>query len=297
MNGRLHELEAYEIMQQTQEKLHSKYMMSATLEECFNQNFFENFQKEFISQNTEGKQYYTRILLMSKYFRSTRHPFAEYKKYDSEKSKSPIIEIPARLDPTEVEDFASIFIELNENNALDQKLIDIITYSLIPSFYLMFLEKNSFVNFIEFINELKLNYEQNPQTNPLHYLFSRSLFVSPIFLTFVRKVLHNTLQPLYGSDQSNISISRIKHQIILSFKENIHHIPSYMVHFFSDVKDTINFLDKCLFEPLIENPTLFLIVDFNVVSNKKMTEFKEVLKLVFDEQLQPSKANQRSDQI
>ena len=167
------------------------------------------------------------------------------------------------------------------NDALTPTLNDFITYSTIPSLYGMFLENHSFNLYCNLIKNIKIYYENEEIALPLHYIFSRSLFVSPLFLKFIQKVMYTILNPFYNG-RSPPNHLDLCNQMLQSFKENIAFIPSYMLKFFQEIGDTKNFLIECLFKPMIESPAQFLVVDSILNDIKqKMKDIKKLLKSIF----------------
>lgn len=270
---------AYQIICETQRKLHAEYVMSSTFEEFLNQDNLKTFKQSFISQNIKEKHYYTRVLFLTT-FNSNKIPFTNNNAFYLEDTESEIFQIPHIFNPSKSEVFARKLISLEERGALSNQLIDIITFSIIPSFFLMFLEKNAFTLFRKFINKFK----KDTKPTQLGYQLSRSLFVSPMFLSFLRKIMHDILQPVYSSESSFTSTSRLQQLILDSFTKNVCFIPSYINLFFEKNDYIYEFLKECLFTPFIANPENFEIIDFNAKNDEKLHNFTEILKTIFDDE-------------
>lgn len=284
----------YEILKETQNELHSEYVMSATLEELFNQNFLQDFKEKYMEQMIQEKHYYARVLFMLYSSEIKKLPFKNPNAFYLDNTQPKIEEIPEKFEiapknGTE-SNFSLLIKKLEINNCLDSIMIDIITFSLIPSLYFMFLEEDSINSFCNMILSLQSYYNNKDITRKLHYKLARSLFISPMFLFFIRRVMHNILQPMFDNpflNNNDRSKKIIQQQIKSSFSDNICMIPSYIQVFLNQVKDTFNFLKECLFLPIINNPALFLVIDVisESESSLQMKKYSDILNLIFDDQL------------
>ena len=146
--------QAFNIFHDLQKRLYSEYASSAYLDEAFNENLYQLFENSLLLQSVSEKQYYSRILSLISYLNGidpifTKPNFLSYE-YD---------EIPNyfnNISEIDIPDIFSIYekqgeinllntlITLSTSNALTFPLIDILTYSIIPSIYVMFLERDSF---------------------------------------------------------------------------------------------------------------------------------------------------------
>ena len=129
----------------------------------------------------------------------------------------------------------------------------------------MFINEDSFNLYINFINNL------NGKKNDgfiLQQIFSRPLFIFPNFIQFIKKVFYPLLKPFYASQiifESDKIIKKLKNDIINSVLTNILLCP-FCIHLFlkkfrNDKNNLENLIFKCFFEPLIQFPSLYQIID------------------------------------
>lgn len=291
--------EAYNKIVELQKKLHSEYATSANFEEVFNQELAQRFNQNFLDQLTKDKQYYLQIFFMNYFKKENKLPFVNPKALLSYNLQKKTEQIPKIFSTSEDDDsnFYETIISLVKANMItsdlksDQipesvkTLTDFITYSIIPSLYLMFIEYDSFDLFCKFINSLKESHLNAEINVPIHYTLSRSLFVSPMFIKFIRQTLYQCLKSFhenrFTADSDSVKGS-LQKNIMKSFSENLCFIPSYMIIFFKKLNDTSNFLKESLFEPMFDNPENYLIInnpETDFVDN--MNDFKAILKSAF----------------
>lgn len=157
---------------------------------------------------------------------------------------------------------------LKEKQNENSNLTDIITFSIVPSLFLFFIDEQTFDSFIDFINELS---PENDQAGfNLQALLSRSLFVSPLFTRFTHQVFYHLLQTFpYNEittfqERDSYFIEKAKKSILDQIKSNLNIFPSYISIFFQKFnnKARIKELFRLSFiEPFIQNPALFIAVD------------------------------------
>ena len=296
--------QVYSILVETQQSLHSESAMSADFEEAFNQELKQRIDKVFLDQMVGDKQYYLQIFFMNYFKKVNKLPFTnkEALLLTNRDGKSLIIEkkgegneerIPEIFSIYEGNVFLKTLIKLLNAKILSSEstpdstkiLTDYVTYSLIPSLYLMFIESKSFNLFCKLICQLKKSYEDKTISDPFHYTLSRSLFVSPLFLKFIHQTIYPNIKYIYESHfPINYEQYRTSSQekMLESFKSNLCFIPSYIPKFLREVKDTKNFLVESLFKPMFENPEQFLIIDiYHTDYDDIINEIKNILQLIF----------------
>lgn len=293
--------QVFDVLLDLQKKLHSEYASSASLDEVFNQNLNQLFEEDFLRQSISDKHYYTRILSLLYYFKENKFILPDSKvllleNVSVEKKAIPQI-FSIYKDSGEI-NLLNTIEDLSNANALTPILIDLLTYSIIPSIYVMFLENKTFDLFCDLITALK-EYNDNGQIKKikknekeisLHYYLSRSLFISPMSLGFIRRIMYPFLQPFYNGQLTEDYIDNFlvdaQNKLLQSFKENMCFIPSYIQMFFQRMNDTKNFLIECVFNPMCENPEIFLIIDNSITDfEDKMNAIKYILKSIFTEKI------------
>ena len=225
----------------------------------------ENNQNRFIGILTKNKQYHTLLFLIIYHFNSHKFLIQDIQNVLCLKRDPTIIEISPNFQPVEEENSDQNILktlqQLDESKLITPDIVDYLTYNLIPSLFCGFVEKGSLDSFCLLIQKLSVYYDQHKIQTPLHFLLSRSLFNSPLFLAF----LSNTLNPIFSTFFENEPIqdyNSIKKQIEESFRQNISQLPFYIKNFLMSVGDMKNFLKECLFKPMIFHPEIFLIIDF-----------------------------------
>lgn len=282
--------EAYKIILTQKEKLHSEYH-EYLIDKSENQGLKANLENQFFQELIKYKNYYSAIFFMNSYVKEKKSLFNSTQLiFDTNKQIPDIFETEWKNDKS---NFLETILKLEKNKALSPAFIDFITYSIIPSLYYMFIDDKSFDLFCNLIKSLKLYYENGEIEMPLHIIFSKSFFVSPIFLEFIRDVIYQIFMPFYN-EQKSTNFDNIIHnyqkslqdKILQSFDENISFFPSIVSEFFQKIGDIKPFLVGCLFKPLIENPAIFLVVDSWITDfEDKMDDIRKLLQSVFTDEL------------
>ena len=109
----------------------------------------------------------------------------------------------------------------------DNSVINLITFSIIPSIFSYFLQDEKNHAYIDFLKDIKENYDKN-----LFYLIIRNVFVSPLFINYFKKSVNIVIRPFiysllhhFESDAESIELDEIMKNILLRFKENLSHFP------------------------------------------------------------------------
>lgn len=179
------------------------------------------------------------------------------------------------------------FLKKNEQKYMD--LINVISFSLIPSIFGMFVDKEYFESYYTFI--IELNSEMNDDFLLQQY-FSRPLFVFPAFIQFIKTVFYPLLRP-FTTNQIIFDCQKhangLKQNILDSMISNIYLCPfciHYFITKFNDKQFVLRLIKGCFFEPLILFPELYQIVDpwiiISEVENEKVTN---ILKDIIDDDL------------
>lgn len=280
--------EVYDIIRETQQKLHSEHAMSAELDEVYNHKLIDQFNNSFHGQMAIDKHYFSRIFFLIYFSQQNEIPI-DSKSFNIKEISRKEVKISSLFSTDEDEqnnsNLSMTLMDLSTKGALTPLLIDYISFNIIPSLYLMFLESDHFDKFCNFIAKIK----KEDKNNYLHYLFSRSLFVSPMFLKFFRQSTYPIFNPIYNGHLppnfcdliKNIQI-KIQKDLLQSFRKNVCFIPSYIKIFLNQMKDTQKILTECLFKPFFENPDIYLVVDASITDfEDKMNSLKDLLKSVF----------------
>lgn len=258
----------YEEMQNTQTYIHSEILMAKEIDQYSNQVLTKKVNEQFIQQNIKFKQYYaviSMIYLLEK-CEQKRLPFANVKSFCTKKFEPTSKNIENEWG---FENVLQKLILLNGNEGKYKDLIDLVTFSLVPSLSLEFLEANSINKFIEFVGKL-------PPT--LQPLLSRSIFVSPFFLQFIHLIFYYDLKPFYEGIftacfpyYNNSFQKNIQNKFLASIKLNIHLLPSYISLFlnsFKNIRQRELILKQAFFHQIIKYPAMFSIVNHHICENE-----------------------------
>lgn len=278
----------YDTLLKSQAELQSMISKNTKLSKYTNEDLTSQSQKIFFDQIIRDKHHYLRMMLQEMYNKPEMAGKLENLfNYYSQNDINPKIEkLPQNLFPHSASETFESFFSIMENN--DSVLLDIISFSTIPSLFSMFCDKGNFGSFTDFIGSLK---------HDLRLKFSRSLFVSPLFLNFTHQAFYPVLRHFYNSRspylndelflQQNIPI--IQRNILESTKKNITYLPFYINTFFKTMEnayrlDSITFLKENFITQMIKNPSMFLIIDPWASENKEFNDWtSKILKLVFNE--------------
>lgn len=249
--------------------------------------YINNLTKVTLEQSINDKYHYSRILIMKILNKSRKKEKLPIKSFDATLLKNEEQILPASLN---YDNLTTTINTLKEQKTYFANLIDIIAFNLIPSLFFMFSEENSFDIFIEFIMGLS----SNEDDFDFQLLMSRSIFVSPSFLQFTYNVFYPIFKPpdhdlisLYNISLSDNYIPKFQKRIIDSIKANISTCPITIIKFLKTLKakskqTAVTILRKCIFDPIIANPSLFLTndiwcSDYQDENNKISSILKESL--------------------
>lgn len=272
----------YNKVQKAQSDIQSDILIARELEVHANQNQDELLIKCLHITIAQYKQYYMQILLIYILTNNAKNkvPFESFNSLLTKECKDSKEIIGKEFN---YKNLPELLVFLNKKG--DKDLIDIMTFSFIPSLFTVFIEEEKFKSFIEFINLLP------PDLQPL---YSRSLFLSPLLVKFFYITFYNNLKPFYEGSISTFAnnlnsnqIHFLSNQILESIKSNIKLIPSYIEIFlksFDDLETRKRILKEALFDPLIEHPEIFIVVDFyNAENPLTSSHINRILKQIISE--------------
>lgn len=288
--------EAFDIFRKYQNELYTEQCMAYDLEESTNRQRVEQYHQTFFHSSRDSKHFYDQIFLMEIW---NRHPevqvipFANSELFFETEVDIVVTEISSKLASLSISDTIN---ELDNSLKTDQDLIDVITFSLLPSLYFFFSEEISFNNFCEFIT--KMQSHQESQSLDFHFQFARSIFLSPLVLKSLNSFFALILEPFYSdvftfSDYNLLpeTIPNLRKELLDSLKDNVSQLPIYLSIFFSKVCSGENacspatYMKRCLFTPLLENPLLYQIVNSRLFETPQQLEgMKNFLKELFSDE-------------
>lgn len=271
----------YETMQNTQTDIHSEVIMAREIGQYSSHFLKDEVIEKFKDQIAKYKQHYAMIsmIYLLENCKIKSLPLNNVTSFNSSKFT---------INEKEVEEqwkdgnLLSTLQFLNGKEQNFPQLINFLTFSIIPSLFVSFLEVDAFNSFTSFINSL-------PQK--LQTLFSRSLFVSPFFLKFIHLIFYSDLKPFYedifeaySPDFNTNLFDFLRAKLLTSIRSNINLLPSFIPQFlntFDDQNKRELILKQALFEPLIEHPAMYSVVDSFIFENdEKYSIISNILKNV-----------------
>lgn len=164
----------------------------------------------------------------------------------------------------EVINFSTVCMKL----ALKKKeLIDILTFSVIPSFFSFLSTKNKIEQFLSFMNNV-FTYEE-----PLGCEFSRLIFVLPEFRLFFKKIVEKLKIPIHTLTSSDVP--KFVTDFCNCFKKYIYLCPSIVQQVMEFTKDQNNFLKESFLIPAFTQLRQFGLIPYDATI---ASDLKDALK-------------------
>ncbi|KAH0795895.1 hypothetical protein GPJ56_000262 [Histomonas meleagridis] len=132
--------------------------------------------------------------------------------------------------------------------------IDYITFCLIPTYFNYFLFESSIESYMEYIRIL---FKSNSQAES-NYMYLRSLFFTPHFLTFVSKAFRPIIDHFisYGEDFNSTEVLDLLQK---GWVKNLSYCPSYVIKFFNEFDGPVcRVFEQCFLKPFSENLKAYL---------------------------------------
>lgn len=278
----------YKVFREMQEFFQSYNDMSPELYKDEDQSLTQNIEKKFFNTLIHYKSYYTKINFLNYFSNEKRFPYQKIKGMNDYKLDNTMKELPKFLKTnfsgTENCEILKIILKLDEKDCFNQVLINYITFNLIPSLYNMFIEKKYFLSFCKLIQKLSLYYNEHKIKTPLHILFSRSIFISPFFVNFLRKTFRQFFSTFSIGDKID-NYNNIKEKVEFLFKKNIQNLPSFIKEFIQLFDDKKNLLKETVFQPIFNQPEIYFIDYLKVESDAGREYYKTLLQNVFEDDL------------
>lgn len=284
---------AYRILRDAQKELKSIECMGPNASDFINSSEFE---KDISIKMNQDKHIFDIILFLN--LKNIKSNFLQNLPFMSPtaifKSDLKIREdtIPDQLNYSNIVD---TIVQLYRKELIPDAFKDILTYSLIPSLYLMYREKRTFKHFCDFFNSLREKYNDKIIDEPLHLIFARSLFTTPSFLTFMHDSFFSPMHYIINATLDGVHLNDLRTEIFKCLKKNLKKMPSYFDFFihrcFTKSNNEIDadgyqeLLTECLFKPLKKLPCQFLAVYpwFFDFSDSHKNETAIILDSVFDD--------------
>lgn len=248
----------------------------------------EKLEKQHTRYLPNIKLYYTKIFLMSYYLSENKFLFPNLDNLSFKVSEQEFKYIPNEFDIKFPEgadcNLLLTLQKLDEMGCFNQAFTDLFTFCLIPSLYNIFIEKNSFNMFCQLIQKLKLYYDQQKIRTPLHFLFSREIFISPLFVSFLRQSFRSIFAT-FSPNQPIQNYENIKAKVEKSIRANKIRMPSYIKNFLNAIQNKHNFLKESFIKPLLNLPEVFTFIDYLKLRYGKARKsfYNSLLKNVFDD--------------
>lgn len=240
----------------TQDELHSIVAEKAKNQTSIIENNLDTFERDFFATlSFNHKKYYSRValyLIWERMNSMVEIPFDNT--FDKPSIKNPSQEFTQLGDFQILTDINKFIKEKSDSqNGFCHQII--LKYSLLPSICQSFFEPAIFNNFCDY---LQLVYQQ---TNQFPYDFTKCLFISPLFTSF----LHQTIEPII-SEYSNSGdipdelIYYIRELIKTSMLRNLKLIPEYLIKLFTKFSEKKReILEHAFVLPMIEHPDIYLV--------------------------------------
>lgn len=252
--------------------------------------YIDNLTKDFLEQSIQDKYHYSKILMMHILNK------LDYRKKPVESFDITELKCEEQIIPNDFyyKNLAATINDFKYRRQYFSNLIDIITFGLIPSLFLMFLDEKAFDDFIELI----MNLSTSEEDIDFQILLSRSIFFSPIFLQFTNSVFYQLLKSpyinLFYLDNAVINNNYFKDfqkALLNSIKTNIHMCPLTIIKFLKAFQSKskltlVQILKKCIFDPIIANPSIFLVNDVWISEIKNESEkISSILKFTLTDEI------------
>ena len=244
---------------------------------------FQKFKENYYQNINQYKQYFAKITviyLLQKLDRQKQIPFCDPNKFYSTKKSIPENKINDKWTFDQLLELLNITSDKEEN---DIDLINIISFSVIPSIFLFFTEEESFNSFISFINNL------SNKPSQFYILFSRALFVSPLFTNFIFHVFYYNITDVYLQKMGEKVIEKIREKILISFVSEFDFFPEYLSIFFRKIENKSiarEIFKHALCEEMIKNPSIFFATDsWHICFPTKSEEVSNFLRVIINDQM------------
>lgn len=274
----------YKVFRKMQDIFQSNNDISPEIYQDMDHKLAQDIEKEYFETLIQNKLHYARTYFLIYFINEKQFPNQKIKCMDDYELDNTMKDLPKFFKTTfsenEDSEIFKTIVKLDEKCCFNRTLIDYFSFNLLPSLYNMFIEKKYFLSFCKLITKLSFYYNEQKIKTPLHFLFSRSIFVSPFFVNF----LTNTLQPFFSTFSIGDKVddfNNIKEQVETLFSKNIHNFPSYIKEFIQLFDDKKNFLKEALFDLIFNQPEIYFIDYLKVESDTGREYYKSLLQHVF----------------
>ena len=172
--------------------------------------------------------------------------------------------------------------EIKNIDLSDQKRVDIITFSIIPSFFDYFIgSKSSLDNFITFIKNIS---DDNKKT-----VFARGLFLTPMLIKLTKSVFFHALEPYLYDESLFLKIQtnpqKIRSQIYDNFQKKINLFPRFVVYFLRKQRKDLQtyYIKNSYLNEIIKCPEKFFVFPSWIRDTYEFS--KQVIQIINDDGL------------
>jgi hypothetical protein len=210
-------------------------------------------ENDFLSKSFEMKHYFTTQLLLCESFPRLNAAFPKF--YSSfVRSDIPRAPLNSLVPPSDLDDLiANVYLEAQP----DRLLVDVLTFSVVPSRFQFFLLQPQIVIFCSLVEKLR------PHNK--HFSLLRVVFLTPHFLTFIRRTIFPILEDLLDEGNSVLTNpSAFLSDVFNAWKINLQFCPTYIHQVLGgDRPQAVAILENCFWNPFIRFPSGFLACRFH----------------------------------
>ena len=176
------------------------------------------------------------------------------------------------------EEKVSDFCNFCQDLPKDDVVIDVMTFSFIPSYFRFFLTRQALNNFETFLQGLVKRGAKD-----LYLKFARAAFVHPYFLLFVAETFREVLTPVFRSQGKRgiLDMAELTEHVVGRMEQNKRLIPVCAKLVISEAPEAWRkeVLVKCFLEPFAKDPKQFMACNyFDRVFNGFLGQFVEHFK-------------------